>query len=282
MNSKAIKRQLLAAIAMVLVAAIALGSSTYAWFVASSTVTAKGMNVQAMSESGLAISHDGQKWGSVSTTNLGQKTLAPTSTKDLTNWYHATALDPSVYAAATGATGVRENVTAQVLPSGEYAPTNSYVFRDKFDIRSTATDTNQSKGLYVSNITVTAGDKATEQTMSTALRVGVAYTDKATNNTVTKIFAPVTIAGGTNNTPTKTYTVYDENGAAIGGSFTVDEYGATTANLISADTPIPHDTSISVYIYIWFEGEDRNLYSDNFHAEDLFVSVEFSSIDSTT
>ena len=32
MQSKAIKRQLLAAVAMVLVAAIALGSSTYAWF----------------------------------------------------------------------------------------------------------------------------------------------------------------------------------------------------------------------------------------------------------
>ena len=45
MNSKAIKRQLLAAIAMVLVAALALGSSTYAWFVASGSVTAKDMKV---------------------------------------------------------------------------------------------------------------------------------------------------------------------------------------------------------------------------------------------
>ena len=47
MNSKAIKKQLLAAVAMVLVAAVALGSSTYAWFVASGTVTAEGMKVQA-------------------------------------------------------------------------------------------------------------------------------------------------------------------------------------------------------------------------------------------
>ena len=46
MNSKAIRKQLLAAVAMVLVAAVALGSSTYAWFVASGTVTATGMMVQ--------------------------------------------------------------------------------------------------------------------------------------------------------------------------------------------------------------------------------------------
>ena len=46
MNSKAIKKQLLAAVAMVLVAAVALGSSTYAWFVASNDVKAEGMMLQ--------------------------------------------------------------------------------------------------------------------------------------------------------------------------------------------------------------------------------------------
>ena len=40
MNSKAIRKQLLAAVAMVLVAAVALGSSTYAWFVSNNSVTA--------------------------------------------------------------------------------------------------------------------------------------------------------------------------------------------------------------------------------------------------
>ena len=49
MNSKAIKRQLLAAIAMVLVAAIALGSSTYAWFVSNNAVTATGIDLSTTS-----------------------------------------------------------------------------------------------------------------------------------------------------------------------------------------------------------------------------------------
>lgn len=56
MNSKAIRKQLLAAVAMVLVAAVALGSSTYAWFAANRRVTATGMQVTATTSSSLVIS----------------------------------------------------------------------------------------------------------------------------------------------------------------------------------------------------------------------------------
>ena len=41
MTVKSLKKQLAAAIAMVVVAAVALSSSTYAWFVSNNTVTAK-------------------------------------------------------------------------------------------------------------------------------------------------------------------------------------------------------------------------------------------------
>ena len=48
---KALKKQLAAAIAMVLVAAIALGSSTYAWFVSNTKVDATTTNISAQSNS---------------------------------------------------------------------------------------------------------------------------------------------------------------------------------------------------------------------------------------
>lgn len=57
MNSKAIRKQLFAAVAMVLVAAVALGSSTYAWFAANRQVTATGMKVSATTSSSLVISN---------------------------------------------------------------------------------------------------------------------------------------------------------------------------------------------------------------------------------
>lgn len=50
MNSKKLKTQLLAAVAMTLVAALALGSSTFAWFAANKTVTASSVDISATSD----------------------------------------------------------------------------------------------------------------------------------------------------------------------------------------------------------------------------------------
>lgn len=52
---KALKKQLAAAIAMVCVAAIALGSSTYAWFVSNNRVTATTTNISAQSNSAYLV-----------------------------------------------------------------------------------------------------------------------------------------------------------------------------------------------------------------------------------
>lgn len=283
MNSKAIKRQLLAAIAMVLVAAIALGSSTYAWFVASGTVEAKGMSVQAMSESGLAISFDGQVWGTSADANMSAKQLYPISTRDLSNWYHSTAKAPSSYDAGDSVR-TKENTTIYTdETNGTINENNSFVVMKEFTIRSTANGDNQAKGLYVSGVTVTGADKDATKTMSTALRVGVSYTDTSGKKT-TYIYAPVTLNAATGNTPTTSYNVYDESGKVIGNAeFKVDTVGQNTSLLISESTAIPFEgTGVKVQIFVWFEGEDRNLYSDNFYAENLNVTVAFSSISPST
>ena len=59
MKSKAIKRQLLAAVAMVLVAAVALGSATYEWFVNNTKVTAETVSMTASAAQTLLISETG-------------------------------------------------------------------------------------------------------------------------------------------------------------------------------------------------------------------------------
>lgn len=48
-NTKSLKKQLAAAIAMLLVAVVALGSASYAWFVSNNTVTAKTASISAQS-----------------------------------------------------------------------------------------------------------------------------------------------------------------------------------------------------------------------------------------
>ena len=47
MDTKALKKQMGAAIAMVLVAAVALGSATFAWFVSNNSVKATTSNIAA-------------------------------------------------------------------------------------------------------------------------------------------------------------------------------------------------------------------------------------------
>lgn len=81
MNSKALKKQLAAAIAMVVVAGVALSSSTYAWFVNNTQVTAEKVNVNAATAYSLLISNavDGT-YGTQMELDPATTTLTPVST----------------------------------------------------------------------------------------------------------------------------------------------------------------------------------------------------------
>lgn len=56
---KALKKQLGAAVAMVCVAAVALGSSTYAWFVSNNTVDATVSSISAQSNAAFLTINNG-------------------------------------------------------------------------------------------------------------------------------------------------------------------------------------------------------------------------------
>ena len=63
---KALKKQLGAAVAMVCVAAVALGSSTYAWFVTNNEVTAKTTSIKAQSNAAFMSIEEGLTGASTS------------------------------------------------------------------------------------------------------------------------------------------------------------------------------------------------------------------------
>lgn len=88
MSIKKLRNQLFAAIAMVLVASIALGSSTYAWFISNTKVTAESVTLTAKASYALLISKDAtgtataaDNWVTVHT-NASQTnaTMVPVST----------------------------------------------------------------------------------------------------------------------------------------------------------------------------------------------------------
>ncbi len=80
METKALKKQLGAAIAMVIVAAIALGAATFAWFVNNTKVKAEGANVMATTANTLLISEDGNEWQTSLSWTDNLENLVPVST----------------------------------------------------------------------------------------------------------------------------------------------------------------------------------------------------------
>lgn len=253
------------------------------------------MSVNATSEGGLAISFDGNAWGIVATADAVNVSLKPVSTHNMTNWYHAMATSSN---APDGDDKTRDEVTSSIKNSNGYianSGANKYVVAKTFKIRSTGVGDTLSKGLYVSNITVTG----TKQ-MHTALRVGIIcdYKDPDTGDgpeTGPFIYGPVTLESGVTdnkNGPSTTYSVYrkgtdtdvDDQGKKLSkvevGSVTLKDYGDPGIPLLADDITIANDSDnpVVVTVLIWFEGEDQNLTSDKYDASTLDVTVEFSSL----
>lgn len=131
MNSKAIRKQLLAAVAMVLVAAVALGSSTYAWFVNNNKVKSELNNISAASASASLYIEYGKHItvpiGKKTTdTATSSKTLVPVSNNyangALGDWYIVNGWEnasASTYANLSSATDAVEAYGYQLEKSGD-------------------------------------------------------------------------------------------------------------------------------------------------------------------
>lgn len=103
--------KLIPAIAMLLISAVLVSTSTYAWFTMNASVTATGMQVKAKVTGSLYIIEDSgtgvPAYTSIINTsaNLSNNppvALAPTSTVNLNNWYAAIAAAPGSYEKGTG------------------------------------------------------------------------------------------------------------------------------------------------------------------------------------
>lgn len=272
MNSKAIRKQLLAAVAMVLVAAVALGSSTYAWFVASGTVKAEDMKVQAQSESGILIKelgNDSMSFGTVATITEAAKKLYPASTNDLSIWYHANSgnadatkykpgeTNPTTYAASDyklcNAQNADQTAIADDLKNNN-TNLKDYRLVKQFAIRSATSTAMADSALAITKVEVTGG--VNSQSFNKAIRVGVKVTAGGATDSKFYVYAPLnsgafTLAAG-----------------YLGSSTGITEKNAASADksdiLTLSGNNIPaNDTGLVVSIFIWYEGEDSECKTAN-------------------
>ena len=277
MTVKSLRRQLIAAIAMVVVSAVALSSSTYAWFVGNNTVTANGLSIKAQSEAGILISHkhdnssDNVWASSASGVYTSAQALYPTSTANGTNWYHASAATLSESTAAEGSME-KLNITETASATGEDGKIGgvsdkNYYIVDSFDIYTTGTsaDNLRLKDVVISNANSTVS-------FDSSIRLLVVCGENK------YVVAPV--AGAT-----RSYTVganADKNNSAGTSvtAYTITDMAATTgtthylADSVSADKTTP--TNVKIYMY--FEGEDENHYTNNFtNTKDYSVTLTFEA-----
>lgn len=263
---KSLQKQLIAAVAMVLVAAVALGSSTYAWFVQSSQVTAAGMTVQAAAESGIEISYaNTNTWGSVATSNASTGVLYPTSTNDVTNWYHAKA---NASTATTALNDTYEKLTLDPT-AGTTTAGSKYFLLTEYTIRSASAVA--AANLTIDTVTAsTTGSNSTN--LNKALRVAIVIPGDMDDSKKQKVHIYAPNGGDTS------YTIWDGT-KATGPDVNVTANTGSTAETTTVSVP---KAGVTVKVYAWYEGEDTQLMSQNLPGSGVTIdtmnlTVKFSA-----
>lgn len=244
---KALKKQMAAAIAMVVVAGIALGSSTYAWFVSNNKVTAQTTQIKAQSNTAF-MSIEYKKTAIGSTTTMSTDWLAAGTTTAL---YPAEVqkgdADAPKFVTAYGTTTDNGEKNGEYIPVGDAAKavTDSYAIgeADNYNISSAGVDLSN---LVIDNIEVTTGN---DNDLAGAVRVLVVGPNSW------QVWKAGTIAPVLEKTAS-----------------------APLATKVTKDA----DTSISVYVY--YDGNDEKVYTANLTKleEAVGVTINFSATQPTT
>lgn len=252
MKTTSRKRLLVSSVAMLLVAMLALGTATYAWFTSSTEAYADNMYVRTTKVSNLQINSKlDSTWRTHVDYGVGSSAdnqkLTPASTANGVDWYYADAVKGDAFAANTA--------TKVGTAPADNKNFNDYYFADQLNIKNAGQVTCENVKITVSGLT---GDYS---------RLAI---------------VPVTEKGGTTiaplaSAPEKTkWTDYiiDTQGetynAAKGTSLRkLDTDGKTwivdTANVVSVTAS--SETVIEVgnmdaedvkyfNVYVWFEGQD--------------------------
>ena len=242
-NTKFRKRALLSSVAMLLVALVALGSATFAWFTSSTTATADQLSVKTVKASELELSKHNGDWADQIHYGVANRVLKPASSADGTHWFAANADDKSSYAADnTTITDISTQVTM--------GSNNSYVFFDQLNIRN--------KGAAaVDHVTISFSVTETEAASGKYLRLAlVPASARGTTATITAANFAANVYGSAADTANP---LIATTGTVVSSTAITAKNGANVSIDIGSLTASTGATPAKYYnLYVWFEGQDED------------------------
>lgn len=265
METKALKKQLGAAIAMVLVAAIALGAATFAWFVNNNAVTAMGVDVSTSSSvPNLYITSTGKTTDGMTAAGTNPTKLFPVSTNDANAFYET----------LHWTTGTGDNAVADEYQNALVHETDKTVYADyTFDLGVT----NGKMNVYFDSSDA-ATTLAANAKMGTAGRFAIKFGEG--NWTLFKVKGTDTQKGyytdqgattgdywvkqadGTLKAVTAQYADFSTYAGSVDAQGQVQATGKTALATLDSSNAVNHG-KVTVTVRVWYEGCDKDCVSEN-------------------
>lgn len=255
---KALKKQLVAAIAMVLVAAVALGSSTYAWFVSNNKVTANTASISAQSNAPfLKIANHGEK---LEKTDATQTASEDESLLYPAQWNHQVKDTAYQFESAYA----KEATKAIMLENSRFAVDENniakYALKQSFDIGTTDDKAGAFQNLKVASVTITDNSNDSDQGFAKAICVLVKCGDNWGVYKETNDGTELTEYGD------RTTIVNNLTGKA----------GSNVSDAIA--TEIVANGKVTVDVYVFYDGSADKVYTDNLaNLKNCGVTVAFTA-----
>ena len=243
---KALKKQMAAAVAMVCVAAVALGSSTYAWFVTNNTVKATTSTISAQSNAAFMKI----KYNVTATTSDLTADYATLQSDELypaqwSNNFDATGTTTgtkiynfeTAYGTKPTADGYAKSGDWIYVGTPTTAVTKEYAVENIFNISSKGTDLTK---LKVSGATILTSDTVSGET-----------TDQGNIKLDDALRVLVTCGND--------WVLCDKNGVlSDSAGHSGDELGQ-----FGTGVTVTHDADTEIKMYVYYDGNNEQIYSNN-------------------
>ena len=257
MKAKSRRRLIISSVAMLLVAMLALGTATFAWFTANPNATASGISMKTTAAAGLVIRTDTDTtWSHAAALNKNGSTFnaTPVSQEQAApaNFWTVIADAADAYGAKSG-----ESMTTATAGTDFYAEKVYCRLSDGSDATA-----NASKKVYLKGVTITA---ATGATMQNCMRVAIA----GPSGLIGTYALSTAGANGTLTTAAQTTGSFSPALAATATNLNVD-------NGLTALSATGSDLTKYITVYVYLDGQDSDCFSDKVgtvNAEEIISSV---------